>query len=113
MDPEALPTELCGSLVLRAFEELKMLTQNDLERERYEARRKAQLVYNTGLKEAREEGRQEGRQEGRREEKIGIIHLCERLLHRPQTPMEKLVALPLEELTRLADELQTQVLAQA
>jgi hypothetical protein len=28
-------------LVLRALEELKMLTQTDLERERYEARRKA------------------------------------------------------------------------
>jgi len=27
-------------LVLRALEELKMLTQTDLERERYEARRK-------------------------------------------------------------------------
>jgi hypothetical protein len=35
-------------LVRRAMEELKMLTQTDLERERYEARRKAQLDYQTG-----------------------------------------------------------------
>jgi hypothetical protein len=55
--------------VLRAVEELKMLTQTDLERERYEARRKAQLDYNTGLKVARMEG-----------EKIGLIHAFERLL---------------------------------
>ncbi len=37
-----------------------MLTQTDLERERYEARRKAQLDYNTGIKVARMEGVAEG-----------------------------------------------------
>src|SRR6266446_5175437 len=63
--------------VMRALEELKMLAQSDLERERYEARRKAQLDYNTGLKEARLEGREEGLKEGHAEgEKFGIIHLC-------------------------------------
>ena len=49
-----------------------MLTQTDLERERYETRRKAQLDYNTGIKVARMEGRAEA-----------LIHLCERLLQRP------------------------------
>ena len=77
-----------------------MLTQTDMERERYEARRKAQLDYNTGLKVAR--------MEGRSEEKINIIHFCQTLLH--QTPTEQLAVLTLEELTRLADELQAQVL---
>jgi len=38
------------------LEELKMLTQTDLDRERYEARRKALLDYNTGMKVARLEG---------------------------------------------------------
>src|SRR5438876_147205 len=106
MDTEALPTALQKQpLVLRAFEELKMLTQTDIERERYEARRKAQLDYNTGLKVARMEGRAEGRAEG----KIERIHLCERLLKRPLTPTEQLVSRSLEDLIKLADDLQTQI----
>jgi hypothetical protein len=89
-----------------------MLSQNELERERYEARRKAQLDYNTGMKAARMEGREEGREEGlARGEKIGVIHLCERLLQRPETPTQQLAAQSLEELTRLANELQAQALA--
>jgi predicted transposase/invertase (TIGR01784 family) len=101
MDTEALPAGLKQPLVMRALEELKMLTQTDLERERYEARRKAQLDYNTGLKVARLQGQQ-----------IGIIHLCERLLNRPETPSEQLAALSMEALTRLAEDLQGQVLKQ-
>ena len=84
-----------------------MLTQTDLERERYEARRKAQLDYNTGLKVARMEGREEGRAEGA----IDRIHLCERLLKRPLTPTEQLLSRSLEDLIRLADDLQAEVLA--
>jgi len=103
MDTEALPTALQKQpLVLRALEELKMLTQTDIERERYEARRKAQLDYNTGLKVARMEGRAEG-------EKIGIIHAFERLLNRLETPSEELARLSLDDLTRLADELKAQL----
>jgi len=113
---------------MRALEELKMLAQSDLERERYEARRKALLHYNTGLKVARMEGREEGRTEGREEGRtegreegrtegakigvIGTIHFCEYLLHRQETPTEQLVSLSLEDLSRLADELQAQVLKQ-
>jgi predicted transposase/invertase (TIGR01784 family) len=132
MDRDELPAALRRPLVIRAWEELIMLAQNDVERERYEARRKAQLDYNTGMKVARMEGREEGRavgheegrtvgreegrtvgrEEGRTEGKIGVIHLCERLLNRPQTPTEQLAALPLADLTRLADDLQNQVLKQ-
>ncbi len=84
-----------------------MLSQTDLERERYEARRKWQLDYNTGLKVARQEGHREGRQDGRREgEQIGRIHAYERLLQRPETPIERLTDLSLEDLTLRADELQ-------
>jgi predicted transposase/invertase (TIGR01784 family) len=108
MDMEALPAALQRPLVIRAFEELKMLTQTDLERERYEARRKAQLDENTLVKVAH----LQGRTEGRIEEKIGIIHFCERLLKRPETATEKLTILALEELTRLAEELQEQALKQ-
>ena len=46
MDPEALPAGIARHpLARRAVEELKMLTQTDLERERYEGRRKTQLGY--------------------------------------------------------------------
>jgi hypothetical protein len=107
IDPEALPAALDQPLVRRACEELKMLSQTDLERERYEARRKAQLDYNTGLKVARMEGREEGLLEGRMKgEQIGRIHTLERLLHRPETPTEQLLALSPEDMTRRADELQ-------
>jgi predicted transposase/invertase (TIGR01784 family) len=98
MDTDAVPVALQRPLVVRALEELKVLTQDDLERERYEARRKAQLDHNTLVKVARMEG-----------ELTGVIHLCQRLLKRPQTPTEELANLPLEDLIRLADELQTQL----
>jgi predicted transposase/invertase (TIGR01784 family) len=98
MDTEAMPAALRQPLVFRALEELKMLTQTEQERERYEARRKAQLDYNTGLKVARMEG-----------EIIGKIHLCEQLLNRPETPTEQLAALPMEDLTRLANDLHEQL----
>jgi flagellar biosynthesis/type III secretory pathway protein FliH len=101
LDPEALP----AALQRRAFEELRMLSQTDLERERYEARRKALLDYKSGLKAARLEGLAEGRSEG---EKIGAIHALERLLKRPEPPTEQLAAMTPEELTRLAGALQEQ-----
>ena len=85
-----------------------MLTQSDLERERYEARRKAELDHNTLIKWAQLQ-RGEGRAEG---EKIGIIHAYGRVLNRQETPSEKLAALSLEELTRLAEELQKQIVNQ-
>jgi predicted transposase/invertase (TIGR01784 family) len=114
MDMDLLPESLRVAPVLRAFEELKMLTQDELERERYESRLKAQLDYQTGLSAARldgiEEGHRVGREEGREEgHKIGTIHVYQRLLNRPETPTRELAALPLHELTRLEEELQQQV----
>jgi flagellar biosynthesis/type III secretory pathway protein FliH len=91
---EALPDALREPLVVRAIEELTMVNQTELERARYEARRKAQLDHNTWLKAARLEGRQEGLKEGRhvgieegrtQGEWIGAIHVCQRLLNRPET----------------------------
>ncbi len=81
-----------------------MPSETELERERYEARRKWQLDYNTGMKAARLEGREIGQARG---EQIGRIHAYERLLRRPETPLDQLVALAVEELTRRADELQS------
>jgi predicted transposase/invertase (TIGR01784 family) len=109
MDTEAVPAALRQPLVLRALEELSMLSQSDLERERDEARRKAQLDYNTGIKVARLEGREEGRQEGRQEGLIAMIHLCEGLLGRAETSAERLADLSLDALTRLANDLRAEL----
>src|ERR1700722_12264872 len=105
MDMANLPAAIRQyPLAVRALEELRMLSQTDAERERYEARRKAQLDNNTGMKAARPGGRKEGREEGEKRGIIGTVHLCERLLQRPETPAEQLAALSLDVLTRLAEE---------
>lgn len=114
MDPEALPEVLSVPLFQRAVRELKMLSQTDIERERYEARRKGQLDLISGLKAARLEGIAEGVAEGRAEgrvfgEKIGAIHAYERLLNRPETSAEELIGLSLAELDKLAADLQDQL----
>jgi predicted transposase/invertase (TIGR01784 family) len=105
MDTEALPAAIQNHpWARRAIEELKMLTQTDVDRERYEARRKAQLDYNTGLKVARQEGLEEGLQK----EKIRLIHLLERSLQRSETPAEQLAKRSLDELSQLLDQLLAQ-----
>jgi hypothetical protein len=80
-----------------------MLTQTEIERERYEARRKAQLDFATGINAARSEGQEIG-------EQIGAIHICERMLRQAETPEEQLRALSLEDLTWLANDLEKQAL---
>jgi hypothetical protein len=92
-----------------AKEEPKMWTPAEEERERHEARWKAQLDYNTAMKVARMEGFEEGYAKG---QKIGPIHYCQRLLKRRETPTEQLLTLSIEDLTRMADDLQQQVLSQ-
>jgi predicted transposase/invertase (TIGR01784 family) len=112
-------------LVCRALEELKMLTQSEIEREHYEARLKSQLDKNNILRavqkanesreQARKEGLQEGRQEGREEARpglIGAIHFCEQLLRRSPTPAEQLSQWSIDELSQFAAELQAEVLHQ-
>ena len=94
-----------------------MLTQSDIERERYESRRKAQMDHISAINAARLQGERAGREQGEvigREKgeqigQIGVIHLCQSLLNQPITPKEKLQALSLDELTRLAGELRKQV----
>lgn len=105
-----------------AFKELVMLTQDEKERMRYEARMLAIGTQQTlveeaeerGKEEAHERGREEGRDEGREEgmekgEFIGPIHQCERLLQRPQTPSDDLVQLTMDDLRRRADELEAEL----
>ena len=99
MDSADLPASMEKSreMVRRALEELKVLSQSEIERERYEARRKALMDHNSFLGAAR--------REGRHEERIAVIQSYERRLDRPETPKEQLAARSLEELTQLAESL--------
>jgi flagellar biosynthesis/type III secretory pathway protein FliH len=118
IDTAALPAELRQPSIMRAVEELTMLTQSDIERERYESRRKAQMDHISAINAARVQGELAGREKGEqigREKgeqigrEIGVIHLCQSLLNQPITPKDKLQALSLDDLTRLAGELRKQV----
>jgi predicted transposase/invertase (TIGR01784 family) len=120
METGALPAALREPSIVRAVEELTMLTQTEIERERYEARLKAQLdqdsfeVYwkrrlEQGLKEGLQKGRDEGRKVG---EQIGAIHAFERVLRRAETPEEQLRTQSLDALTQLAADLEKQAIGQ-
>ena len=109
LDTEALPAALAAvEEVRRAMGELQMIAQSDLERERYEARLKMQRDISTALEVASAKSRAEGRDEGRQEELVRHLHFCERLLRRAETPAEQLLALPLGDLERLAQQLEAQ-----
>jgi predicted transposase/invertase (TIGR01784 family) len=103
LDTEALPASMAAvAEVHRAMGELQMITQSDLERERYEARLKWQRDMSSALAYASEDGR--------RKELVRHIHFCQRLLRRTETPAEELLALPLEDLDSLAQQLEAEVI---
>jgi predicted transposase/invertase (TIGR01784 family) len=106
IDVDHLPARLSQPVYRRAIEELEMLTQDDQERMRYEARMLAIRTQQTLVEEAEERGLEKGMEKG---EWIGRIHLAERLLNRPQTPSDDLVQLSLEQLRRCADELEAEL----
>jgi predicted transposase/invertase (TIGR01784 family) len=108
LDTEALPPALHAVEEIRgAMGELQMISQSDLERERYEARLKFQRDWSSSLTGAREDGIEQGLEQGRKEgELIGQIHTLERLLRRAETPAAQLLAVPLAELERLAQQLE-------
>jgi hypothetical protein len=79
-----------------------MPTPRDLERERHEARLKMQRDIPSFVADAREQGREE----------ILAHHVrfCQRLLRRAETPVEQLLALSLEDLRRLAQPLDAELI---
>jgi predicted transposase/invertase (TIGR01784 family) len=109
LDMDNLPEALRTPAVQRAMEVLHMLTQDDLERQRYEARLKEQRDRSSFLKYAREEGFEQGRQEGLKEGQVDRIHLCQRLLKLPLTPAEELLTLSLDELRARAESMENQL----
>ena len=101
-----------------------MLTQSDIERERYErqlknqfdrnswewhARRREEIGQEIGKQIGQEIGQKIGQEIGKQ---IGIIRICEDILQRQETPEGQLLALSLEDLTRLAEDLKKQTLSQ-
>jgi flagellar biosynthesis/type III secretory pathway protein FliH len=96
------PAQLTEPTLQHAAKELHMLTQDDIQRERYEARMKGLMDYRSELNAERQEGIAEGIAEGIvRGQVIGQIQMLQALLHDPQTPADDLRALSEESLTQM------------
>jgi predicted transposase/invertase (TIGR01784 family) len=110
LDPDNLPAALRRPPVQRAMEVLRMLTQSDLERERYQARLKAErdrVMLTEGIRaETWEQALGQGLEQG---QLLGRIHLCQHLLKLPLTPSAELLSLPLSELQTRAAALEGQL----
>jgi predicted transposase/invertase (TIGR01784 family) len=114
LDSEQLPATLQAPEIQRAMGELTMLTQSELERERYEAREKHQRDERSRLRaarEAEEAALREGLEQGRAEGELDLIHFCQQLLGKPLTPREELLALAAEQRASLVTALQQELLA--
>lgn len=105
LDSENLPSSLRDKPEIRkALEELEVLSQNDLERERYKARFRVLTDEKSRLISAHDEGRSV--------ELIGKIHFCQDFLGLIQTPPDQLREFSLEELQKQAENLQDAVMKQ-
>ncbi len=122
LDKDQLPVQLNIPPIQQALEVMTVITQNDLERERYQDRLKrlrddAMILHEAEearheAEEARkelEEVREIARQ-ARENAFIGRIHLCQRITKQPLTPKEELQAKSLDQLEELASQLEQQVL---
>ncbi len=92
-----------------------MMSQTELERERYEARLKAQRdawALAEDAATAEERGLQRGLERGLQQGLVHRTHFAQRLLQKPLTPEADLLALPMDDLKRLAEELEAELLSQ-
>ena len=114
LDAEALPPTLDEPSVRKAMEVLMRLSQNVHERDRYENRVKFQLdqrQHQADAANALEKGREQGLEQGRDEGSLyGRIQAFQLLLNQPETPNQELAKLSMDELQRLAAELQRRVI---
>ncbi len=73
LEDDSIPYQLATPEIEQAIKELKVFTKDEIERERYESRRKALMDrnslladrYETGLQKGLQEGKQKGLQEGK------------------------------------------------
>lgn len=94
---DALPESLNQPIIQRAMKELAMLTKDQLERERYEARVKLQRDEISRMLGARLDGRDEGLAEA----VINSIHAVQGALGQALTPREDLEKMSLADLRAL------------
>jgi predicted transposase/invertase (TIGR01784 family) len=118
LDKDSLPEALRIPAVRQAMEVLSMLSQSEIERDRYEARLKYERDQMARTEEAHEKGREKGLLEGRekgllegrekmqREVFVQRIQFCQRLLKVTVTPQEELLALTNVELEAKAKDLE-------
>ncbi|HYV37081.1 MAG TPA: hypothetical protein VE988_15350 [Gemmataceae bacterium] len=86
-----------------------MMTQDELERDRYESRLKMQRDISAALADARREGAAQAVARGRAQELSRYIRSCQRWLRLAETPESQLRVMQVEELERLAQQLENEM----
>jgi predicted transposase/invertase (TIGR01784 family) len=103
LDTEGLPESMCVPSLQKAMEVLEIMSKNEVEWERYQARLKFQRDQNMYVKDAHDEGVEKGKL-------IGRIHLCQQLLQLPVTPQSDLLAQTLDDLSAMTTGLEAKAL---
>lgn len=109
LDTDQLPAALDTPPIQKAMEVLTVLTQDEIERERYESRIKFERDQRSLQRESTEQGIEQGREQGRKEVLVDHIRFCQRLLKQQQTPGDELLALALADLETKARALEKQL----
>jgi predicted transposase/invertase (TIGR01784 family) len=102
LDVDRLPGPLQTPAIRKAMEVLRMLTQSELEREKYEARLKYQRDEAARMRDAEERGKNRG-------VLIGRVQSYEEVLKLGPTPEATLLAMPLPQLQELVNRLKSEV----
>jgi predicted transposase/invertase (TIGR01784 family) len=109
LDPENLPGSLRRPEIEEAVEVLEMLTQDEVQREVYEAREKARRDAQSwqstleGWKQEADRLKQEAATSRVQGELVGRIHSYEEILGQNPTPDDQLASMSLDELNALLD----------
>ncbi|HMC64499.1 MAG TPA: Rpn family recombination-promoting nuclease/putative transposase [Gemmataceae bacterium] len=101
LDAEALPAVLTGPAIQRAVKELRMITQNDRERELYEAREKQRRDEVSRLNAAKRAGYKDGL--------VERVQMCQRILQQNPSPDAELQKLSVDDLKALAARLEQEL----
>lgn len=111
LDLASLPTSLDVPELRWALGDLRMISQSERERERYESHLKLQRDIYTALAEREEAGEARGLEKGRAEERCDDIRYLQEMLGRGVMSLEQLRAMSLPELENLAAGLRAELRA--
>lgn len=117
LDMDSLPESLDKPEIRWAFGDLMMMSQSELERERYESYLKKQRdvytamaeKFDEGLERGREQGLEQGREEARAEERRALLQYLQKRLGHDVLSSEQLQALSAAELASLVTRLQAEL----